>query len=612
MISGNTAQLSAALGRADKSVGGFANSVGSKMSGVGKAFGDVSKIAGGFVVAQGLMQLPGLFMGAAQAAADDAASVAKLQQAVENSGAAWSTYIGQMGTVIEQAQKRGFTDDQARDALSLLTAQTGDATEAQRRFALAQDLARGANIDVVTASKLLGKVTEDNVNVLGRYGIAAKEGMSETELFGMIQAKFGGQAETFAKSTAGQMAAAKIQMGELKESIGYAVLPVMTKLVDVVTTRLIPSIQKLAAEWLPRIQEGFAQAREKMQPFIDAVDGPLKTALAWLMDHKEILVAGLASVAAVIGGVLLTATIAWAAAMIAATWPIIAVVAAIALIGIAIYELVAHWDEIKAKTLEVWNGISDFLNEKFGFLKGLFEAAWTDMLAKVTFAWDSIQNYITTIIAVVHDIINIAMAVIHGDWGLAWDGIKQLVSDVWDGIKTQIDITIELIKGVFAGFPSYLLGLAGDFLSAAASLGSSIGSGIKDGIVSGISTIGEKAGEIGDALIGALKDAWNAAIQWADDNFALHIPGVSVKGVTLLPDIDFDPDFSGLKLARGGIVTRPTLALLGEGGPEAVIPLGGNQTSIARQGGFTNYGRVDIHLENPSPNFLEELERQLR
>jgi hypothetical protein len=57
--------------------------------------------------------------------------------------------------VIKSGQRLGFTDDQTRDSLSLLAAQTGDSTEAVKRYSLAQDLARGANIDVVTASKLV-------------------------------------------------------------------------------------------------------------------------------------------------------------------------------------------------------------------------------------------------------------------------------------------------------------------------------------------------------------------------------------------------------------------------------------------------------------------------
>ena len=40
-----------------------------------------------------------------------------------------------------------------------------------------------------------------------------------------------------------------------------------------------------------------------------------------------------------------------------------------------------------------------------------------------------------------------------------------------------------------------------------------------------------------------------------------------------LPNIPLIPEITAL--AKGGIVTRPTLALIGEAGPEAVVPLSG-------------------------------------
>ena len=56
-----------------------------------------------------------------------------------------------------------------------------------------------------------------------------------------------------------------------------------------------------------------------------------------------------------------------------------------------------------------------------------------------------------------------------------------------------------------------------------------------------------------------------------------------------LPNIPPIPDIPAL--AKGGIVTRPTLALIGEAGPEAVVPLSGagargiGGSSIIIQGG---------------------------
>lgn len=206
---------------------------------VSSGLGDMSRIAGSFVIGSALTALPGLLMSAGKAAAEDAASQARLQQAVDNTGTSYSTYSKHIEGVIANGQKLGFTDDQTRSSLSILTAQTGSATEAMKRYALAQDLSRGANIDVVTASRLLGKVTEENVNVLNRYGISVQKGASETELFAAINTKFHGQAAAFAETTAGKYAILADRVGELKESFGQLLIPVA----NLAATQLEHSLQ---------------------------------------------------------------------------------------------------------------------------------------------------------------------------------------------------------------------------------------------------------------------------------------------------------------------------------------------------------------------------------
>jgi len=230
-----------------RGVGTEGTRLGSVFGKVGGALSSVASTAAGFVLGGGFLALPGLLMDAGQAAADDAASVAMLRQAVENSGASWEKYGGTLEDVIDAGINLGFADDAQRRSLSLLVAQTGSAEEAQKRMALAMDFSRGANIDLETASKLLGKVTDENVNVLSRYGISMKAGASEAELFGALQQKFGGQAQTFAQSNAGLAAAAKLQMGELKEMVGGFVLPIFGALASFTVKTLVPALKTLAA-----------------------------------------------------------------------------------------------------------------------------------------------------------------------------------------------------------------------------------------------------------------------------------------------------------------------------------------------------------------------------
>jgi len=298
--------------------------------------------AAGFALGKGITEAPGFLFDAAQAAADDAASTAKLQKAVENAGQSYKALQPSLSKTIDLAQDMAFTDDAARDALSLLTAQTGNAEEAQKRFGMAMDLSRGANIDVVTASKLLGKVTDENVNVLGRYGITVEKGADQAVLFGAIQEKFGGQARVFADSTAGQMEVTKIKMHELQESLGRAVIPAMA----------------LGVEGVNKLADAVGQ----LAPAADAAAPLLEKSVGFLGDHKEIL----AGIAATITVALIPAIIAWtvatwaqflataslAAATVIAYAPLFAIALVVGLVTVGIIELVKHWAELKAAVLD--------------------------------------------------------------------------------------------------------------------------------------------------------------------------------------------------------------------------------------------------------------------
>jgi hypothetical protein len=65
-------------------------------------------------------------------------------------------------------------------------------------------------------------------------------------------------------------------------------------------------------------------------------------------------------------------------------------------------------------------------------------------------------------------------------------------------------------------------------------------------------------------ILNGIAKLWNNSIGKISFKFPSFVPGLGGKGFSV-PNIPM--------LAEGGIVTRPTLALIGEAGPEAVIPL---------------------------------------
>jgi len=206
--------FTAGLSQAHKDAEGW----GGKVGGIAKAaiFG-----LAGITVAVG-----GALAGAAREAAQEETGIFRLAQSVQNAGGNWDELRDSIEkTIHAQEMQTAFSDEEQRDALSLLVALTGDASEGMRRLPVAMDLARGAGIDLTTASRLLGKVTDENVGVLRRYGITVEKGADATDLLDKVTAKFGGQAKTFGTTAAGQYQILQNELSNLTEQIGAAVLP---------------------------------------------------------------------------------------------------------------------------------------------------------------------------------------------------------------------------------------------------------------------------------------------------------------------------------------------------------------------------------------------------
>ena len=152
---------------------------------------------------------------------------------------------------------------------------------------------------------------------------------------------------------------------------------------------------------------------------------------------------------------------------------------------------------------------------------------------------------------------------------LLWSTICSGASSAWSGIKNAFSATAQWFGDIFSKAWSAIKSVFSNF--------GSFFSGLWDGIKNTFSKIGTK---IGDAISGAVKSGINGVINMIEKiinggikliNGAIglinKIPGVSIGKLSLL---------ELPRLARGGIVNRPTLAEIGEDGAEAVIPLENN------------------------------------
>ncbi|VSB08219.1 TMP repeat family [Streptococcus pneumoniae] len=380
-----------------------------------------------------------------------------------------------------------------------------------------------------------------------------------------------------------------------------------------------------------------------------------KSALAWTAHTAKMGLATAAEFAhSVAAGVATAATWAFNAALAVLTSPITLVIAAIAAliaIGVLLYQ---NWDTVVEFAKTAWQGLCDFISGICQAIGEFFSGLWTKLQEifepigqwfgeKFQQAWDAIVNIFSGI----------------GEWfsGVfqgAWDAIVNIFTPIgsWFG-QRWADVTSALanigvwftdmfqkawtgLTNIFSKLGSWFGERWADVTNALSSVSnwfgemftnaynavknafSSIGVFFK-GVWDTVKSIFVNAGQmVGEAVGGAFKSAVNAVLGTIENvvnGFIGMINGV-LGVVRNLPGLGWVGSVSTVslpRLARGGIVDSPTIAMIGEAGKEAVVPLentGFIQTlgrvvssavvnamaGVSPQGGFSGDGDIVIQI----------------
>ncbi|VKV11715.1 TMP repeat family [Streptococcus pneumoniae] len=380
-----------------------------------------------------------------------------------------------------------------------------------------------------------------------------------------------------------------------------------------------------------------------------------KSALAWTAHAAKMGLATAAEFAhSVAAGVATAATWAFNAALAVLTSPItwiIAAIAALIAIGVLLYQ---NWDTVVEFAKTAWQGLCDFISGICQAIGEFFGGLWTKLQEifepigqwfgeKFQQAWDAIVNIFSGIgewfsgvfqgawDAIVNIFSNLgswfgqrwadvtsALANI-GAWFTnmfqkAWTGLTNIFSKLgsWFGERWN-DVTSALSK-----VASWFGDIFGKAFDAVKNAFSSIGDFFK-GVWDTVKSIFVNAGQmVGEAVGGAFKSAVNAVLGTIENvvnGFIGMINGV-LGVVRNLPGLGWVGSVSTVslpRLARGGIVDSPTIAMIGEAGKEAVVPLentGFIQTlgrvvssavvnamaGVSPQGGFSGDGDIVIQI----------------
>ena len=380
-----------------------------------------------------------------------------------------------------------------------------------------------------------------------------------------------------------------------------------------------------------------------------------KSALAWGVHAAQMGLAAAAEIAqSIAAGVAAAATWALNGAIAVLTSPITLVIAAIAtLIGIGVL-LYQNWDTVVEFAKTAWQGLCDFINGICQAIGEFFNGLWTKLQEifepigqwfgeKFQQGWDAIVNIFSGI----------------GEWfsGVfqgAWDAIVNIFTPIgsWFG-QRWADVTSALanigawftdmfqkawtgLTNIFNKLGSWFGERWNDVTSALSSVSNWFGemftnayNAVKDafssigdffkGVWDTVKSIFVNAGQmVGEAVGGAFKSAVNAVLDTIENvvnGFIGMINGV-LDVVRNLPGLGWIGSVSTVslpRLARGGIVDSPTIAMIGEAGKEAVVPLentGFIQTlgrvvssavvnamaGVGPQGGFSGDGDIVIQI----------------
>ena len=172
---------------------------------------------------------------AAQAAAADEAAQKQLAASIKSSTTATDLQIKGVEQFIDRTQRQvGVADDQLRPAYGRLVRATGDVSKAQDLLNLSLNLSAATGKSVEATANAIAKAQEGAYGPLSKLGLgydaATLKAAGFEKVQGMLEERFSGAAAAKANTYEGVLARVKITMGELQESIGMKVLPIMTEL----------------------------------------------------------------------------------------------------------------------------------------------------------------------------------------------------------------------------------------------------------------------------------------------------------------------------------------------------------------------------------------------
>nr|DAT56081.1 MAG TPA: minor tail protein [Caudoviricetes sp.] len=227
------------------------------------------------------------------------------------------------------------------------------------------------------------------------------------------------------------------------------------------------------------------------------------------------------------------------------------------------------WDTVVAIFQGIWDGIVAIFTPIGEWFAGVFQAAWDGIVAiftdlgtwfgerwtEVTTALSNVGTWFKNMFQSGWDGLTGIFANIGTWFGERWNDVTTALANVATWFGSIFKTAFEAVKNAFSTIGSFFSGVwttvKNIFVNAGQMVGSAVGGAFKSAV---------------NAVLGTIENVVNGFVGMINGVIGMinKIPGVSLGsiGYVSLP-----------RLARGGIVDSPTVAMIGEAGKEVVMPL---------------------------------------
>lgn len=240
---------------------------------------------------------------------------------------------------------------------------------------------------------------------------------------------------------------------------------------------------------------------------------------------------------------------------------------------------------------EMFVEVAESLPELFGAIVSAFTGLRDGIAEALASAWvemeTAAQPAAEAVVGVWKEAVNNTISV--------FEEIGSAASAAWDSIKNAAESAGEFVSGVWDESVNNVTGFIDDVVTdfttgwddikkGASDAVDNVGeffSGMWDNVKTTVSTVGSK---IGETLGSTIKAGVNGVLEFVEDGLN-NIPNAINGAIDLinnLPGVSIKPmDRITLpRLAKGGVVDKPTIAQIGEAGKEAIIPLERNKQGL--------------------------------